>query len=413
MIALEDFLPRCPTPWHTAAESARQLAEAGFQELSATEPAWNRQGSGAYVQDGGFLFAWRWPESWRVPRLAVAHTDSPYLRLKPQPVRSLVEGSLSLSIETYGGLIATSWFDRPLEISGRVFLKGRGVCLVRLDSPRPVIPSLAVHFSRNLKNGGEINSEQELRPLLGLAPNWSPETAVAAALGSHQEDVLGWELCLTPSTAPARIGMNGELLLAPRLDNLASCHALISALLDIPADAGAFPILALFDGEEIGSEIASGARSPRLSRLLERLSLCWGLSRERFLAALASMRVLSVDMAHAVHPNYASMHDPALAPKLGGGPVLKVNASYRYATDAVSTADLRRAARTAGVPLQEFAMRADFRCGSTVGPALAAGLGTPVVDVGAPMLAMHSSEELMALADQKSSIALYRSFLQV
>lgn len=414
MIGLEEFLRASPTPWHATALSGQILSEAGFVELDSRREEWPREGDGAFVRSGGFLLAWRWPEHAKTLRLAAAHTDSPCLRVKPRPERR-GHGTWSLGVETYGGMLLHTWFDRELEICGRVFLEDGVERLVRLASPRPVLPSLAIHLDREVNDKGlQLNRERHLPPLVGLddGHDWSLTSSLATELGCSPEEILGWELCLSLAEPPSRLGHQGELLLSGRIDNLASCHSLLEALLDARPKVGTLPVLVLFDGEEIGSEIATGARSRRLSQLLERLATAMGLSRSRFLTWLSEGTGLSVDMAHAVHPNHPEKHDPVLAPVLGGGPVLKTNASYRYATDAPAAALLRQAARKAGVPLQEFAMRADLPCGSTVGPAIAAALGIPVVDCGAPMLGMHSARELFALSDHQAATQLYRTFLE-
>jgi aspartyl aminopeptidase len=414
VIELEEFLAAAPTPWHAAAQSGRILSKAGFSELDPQREEWPREGEGAFVRSGGFLLAWRWPEHAKALRIAVAHTDSPCLRVKPRPERR-GHGAWSLGVETYGGMLLHTWFDRELEICGRVFLEDGNERLVRLPSPRPVLPSLAIHLDREVNDKGlQLNRELHLPPLVGLddGSDWSLARSLAAELACPAEAILGWELCLSLAEPPARLGHAGELLLSGRIDNLASCHALLEALLEARPKVGAMPILAFFDGEEIGSEIAAGARSRTLSRLLERISMAMGLSRSRWLALLSEATGLSVDMAHAVHPNRPEKHDPGMAPLLGRGPVLKTNASYRYATDAKAAALLRQTARKAGIALQEFAMRADLPCGSTVGPAIASELGIPVADCGAPMLGMHSARELFSMADHHASTRLYRVFLE-
>jgi aspartyl aminopeptidase len=351
------------------------------------------------------LVAWRWPSGPAALRLGSAHTDSPGLRLKPRPERTAA-GATSLAVEVYGGVLLHTWFDRALEIAGRVFDAEGAQHLVRLGSPRPVLPSLAIHLDREVnEKGPQLNREIHLAPLACLGP-WELHEALARAIGSEP---MGFELCLV-DPAPPELAGNGELLLSGRLDNLASCHALLAALTGLETFAG-WPAIALFDGEEIGSELSTGARSDTLAHLLERAAAALGIDRAEWLSLLPRSIGLSADMAHAVHPNHPGKHDLGNAPLLGRGPVLKTNAAYRYATDGRSAALLRTLARDSGTPLQEFAMRADLACGSTVGPSLSSAFGMPVVDCGAPLLGMHSARELMALSDQEDSIRLYRAFL--
>lgn len=405
MTGLVEFLSASPTPWHAAREAGQILSKAGFPELDPGSQTWTAEGAGAHVVLGGMTVAWRWPDRLSGLRMACAHTDSPCLRLKPRPERR-GPGCTVLSVEVYGGPILHTWLDRPLEIAGRAFLRDGTSRLVRLASPLPVLPSLAIHLDREVNDKGpQLNRELHL-PALAALGEWDLQAALEEAVGPG---IAGTELCLVDST-PACVVGTGELLQSGRLDNLSSCHALLAAFTGLETFSG-WPVIVLFDGEEIGSEIAGGARANTLLHLLERAAATLGADRTRWLTLLASSIGLSADMAHAVHPNHAGKHDLGNAPLLGRGPVLKTNSSYRYATDARSAALLRTLARDAGIPLQEFAMRADLGCGSTVGPGLSASFGMPVVDCGAPLLGMHSSRELMALSDQASSTALYQAFL--
>jgi aspartyl aminopeptidase len=407
------WLDASPTPWHAASVGAAWLERVGFQDVPLEQSPWERRGIGAFVRTGGLLVAWKWPSTLESLRLGSAHTDSPCLRLKPRPERR-GPGTWSLGVEVYGGALLHTWMDRPLEIAGRVQLANGQECLIRLTSPKPVLPSLAIHLDREVnEKGPQLNRELHLPVLAGLeSSEWSLKARLAQQLDCQEEDILASELCVIDAQPAVRLGMDGELLQSGRLDNLASCHALLAGLLHTAAPTGTLPLVALFDGEEIGSEIRTGARSQLFSQILERIALTMGIVREPWLAMLARSAGLSADMAHAVHPNHPGKHDHCNAPLLGLGPVLKTNASYRYATDAPAAGLLRQAARKSGVPLQDFAMRADLGCGSTVGPALASSLGIAVVDCGAPMLAMHSSRELIALADHVASIALYQAFLE-
>jgi aspartyl aminopeptidase len=403
--SLEDFLTASPTPWHAACEAGQILSQAGFHRLDPAAIEWEVQGPGAFVVLGGLLVAWRWPEKLCGLRLGTAHTDSPCLRIKPRATKRSL-GATTLGVEVYGGMLLHTWFDRALEIAGRVHDKDGVQHLVRLASPRPVLPSLAIHLDREVnERGPQIQRELHLPPMVCLA-DWDLQDALTEAIGTEP---MSFDLCLVDSAPAQRVGA-GELLQSGRLDNLASCHALLEAFMSLE-DFKAWPVIALFDGEEIGSEIAGGARSNTLLHLLERAASCLGATRTRWLALLSDSMGLSADMAHAVHPNHPGKHDLSNAPFLGQGPVLKSNASYRYATDGQSAAVLRRLARQADIPLQEFAMRADLGCGSTVGPSLSSAFGMPVVDCGAPLLGMHSARELMAIDDHAQSARLYQAFL--
>jgi len=414
---LLSFLDRSPSPWHASAEVASRLEAAGFRELRDTDPAWTAApGERLFLRRAGALVAWIVPR--REPSelvLGLAHTDSPCLRLKPRPEFSSC-GCRKLGVEGYGGLLHHTWLDRELRVAGRVALRdGDGLReeLVELDGFRPIVPSLAIHLDRGVNERGLVlDRERQLPPLAGLDRDDAPslEDRIARATGATTEDVLGWDLCLVDA-APASLAGAGDLVVSGRLDNLASCHALLRALLALDPSDHRMAAIAFLDGEEVGSGTAEGADSRFLPRLLERALSACGLSPHRIEAVLASGFALSCDMAHALHPNFPDRHDPRHAPFLGRGPVVKWNAGLRYATTATGMARLRLAAGRAGVPLQVFAMRADLACGSTVGPLVSSGLGMDAVDCGAPMLAMHASRETMAAADHVASARLYHAVL--
>ena len=404
------FLRDSPTPFHAVAEGQRRLDAAGFARLDETA-RWDQLAPGAYqvTTTGTNLFALRIPEQRTQFRIIGAHTDSPNLRLKAN-AEYAAEGYAQLGVEVYGGALLNSWLDRDLGLAGRVLVRAEGGGLEsRLVSiARPVlrIPQLAIHLDRTVNEQGvKLNPQTQLAPIWGLAGSVSPDDAfadlLATAAGVPVDQLLTHDLSLFDLTPAAVGGATGDLLFAARLDNLASVHAGLTALLQ-QADAGrhdTVPVLACFDHEEVGSSSRDGAAGTLLATVLERLALSCGLAREAQLAALASSLMLSADMAHAVHPNYADRHEPRHKPKLGGGPVLKTNHNQRYATSAASAAQVQRLARSAGITLQDFVTRSDLGCGSTIGPAVAAGLGMAVADLGAPMLSMHSARECMAVAD--------------
>lgn len=414
---LLSFLDASPSPWHAAVEVARRLEAAGFRELRESDVAWRvGSGEGLFVRRGAAIVAWIMPrETPRSLVLGLAHTDSPCLRLKPRG-ESGAFGCRRLATEVYGGLLNHSWLDRELRVAGRLaIVDGSDLReeLVELDGFRPIVPSLAVHLDRGVNERGLVlDRERQMAPLAGLDNPTAPtiEERLARAAGCAKENVLGWDLCLVDA-APASLAGVGDLVVSGRLDNLSSCHALLGAMLELEPSLARLPMIALLDGEEVGSEVPEGAQSRFLPRLLDRLLAASGLGTEQIHALLARGFALSCDMAHAVHPNFPEKHDPRHAPVLGKGPVLKWNAGLRYATTASGTARMRLAAGRAGVPLQLFAMRADLACGSTVGPLVASGLGMEGVDCGAPMLSMHASRETMALSDHLDSMRLYHAVL--
>ncbi|MCC5953539.1 MAG: M18 family aminopeptidase [Acidimicrobiia bacterium] len=404
---LLDFLRRSTSPYHAAHEVTERLRAAGAVVLDERDHWPATEGLYAAVRDGSVV-AWRVPRSFRVEagvRIVGAHTDSPNLRLMPSGTVRTPLGSLA-AVEVYGGALWNSWLDRDLGISGRlatVGTDGPEVHLVSIDEPVAHIPQLAIHLDRNVNSGGlKLDPQRHLRPL------WSITSGQAADLrdvlaARHDLDpgtVVAADLMFHDTNPPALIGMDQALLSSARIDNLVSCWAATDALCD-PASTSeeSLAVMALFDHEEVGSVSASGAAAPLLLGLLDRIVAALelpGAERHRLSAASTC---LSVDGAHGTHPNYAERHEPGHPIRLGAGPVLKWNANERYATDAGGAAMVHDLAARCGVRLQEFVMRADLACGSTIGPLTAAGLGIRTVDLGVAQLAMHSARELCAHED--------------
>lgn len=424
------FCDASPSPYHACATVAALLGEAGFTRL-AEDAAWPGEPGRFYVVRGGSLIAWVTAPGHQAHdgfRIVGAHTDSPNLRIKPQPdvVRA---GVRQLGVEAYGGVLLTSWLDRDLGLSGRVAVRRNGtgalVRLLRVDRPVCAIPQLAIHLDRDVNTDGlTVDAQHHLTPLWGIEPptGTTPSAAtgtagldgfVAHELGIEATDVLGWDLMLHDLAPGALVGRDDELIGSARLDNLASCWAAVEALTEVAPSAGTgpVPVVCLFDHEEVGSTSDRGAASSLLPTLLERSVLARGGDRETLHRALARSACLSADMAHATHPNYADRHDPQHPVALNGGPVLKANANVRYATDAPGSALVALAAEQAKVPLQRFAMRSDLPCGSTIGPITAARLGITTVDVGMAQLAMHAAREHAGSHDPGRYRALLAAFL--
>jgi aspartyl aminopeptidase len=391
------FLRDAPTPFHAVAEGQRRLEAAGFTRLDEAD-RWDALAPGKYhvTTTGTNLFAFVLPAGERRAfRIIGAHTDSPNLRLKPAPEYTN-EGYAQLGVEVYGGVLLNSWLDRDLGLAGRVLVRGSGGIerkLVTIARPLLRVPQLAIHLDREVNDKGLVlNKQDHMAPIWGLADGArSLSTLLADEVGG---EVVASELMLFDLTPPTRGGQNDELIFSARLDNLAMCHAALTAIAGTDAP-GAIAAIALFDHEEVGSESVGGAGSAVLPRLLERLVP----DRERFHQACARSSCVSADMAHAVHPNYASRHEPRHKPKLNGGPVIKTNAQQRYATTAQTAAMFAELCRAEGVPVQHYVVRTDLPCGSTIGPITATLLGIPTVDVGNPMLSMHSAREMAGSRD--------------
>ncbi len=420
------YVDASPTPYHACAETVRRLVAAGFRALDERESWALSPGDKVYVTRGDSSVLAFVVGGVPVERagfhLVGAHTDSPNLRLKPRP-EVTKNGLHTLGVEPYGGVLYHTWLDRDLSLAGRVLVQhGTGLAthLVRFDRPMARVPSLAIHLNRGVNTDGLIlNAQQHLPPLLGLEALGPLDVRelVAARLGetghpTSGKDILGFDLSLYDVVPSTRSGLRGELLHAPRLDNLASCHAALSALLAVDGPHDATRGVVLYDHEECGSRSAQGADSPLLRSMLERLVLAQEHRGDSLHRALARSFFISADMAHAVHPNYADKHEPAHMPHLGRGPVLKSNSSQSYATDGESWATFEALCRRANVKPQHFVTRSDLGCGSTIGPITAAQLGIRTVDVGNPMLSMHSIRELCAASDVAQMIAVLKAFFE-
>ncbi len=404
---LLDFLGTSPTPYHAVVAASARLEAAGFRSIAETD-AWTELAPGRYTfaQGGTSLFAFVIPEAKRITgfRLVGAHTDSPNLRLKPN-AEYVKEGYAQLGVEVYGGVLLNSWLDRDLSLAGRVFVRegDRTVArLVRFTRPMLRVAQLAIHLDRDVNDGLKLNRQDHLAPIFGLGAGKDLATLLAAELGTSPDKIAGTDLMLYDVVPPALGGRDEEMVFSARLDNLAMCHAGVRALIDAAPQAQAgdiVPIVALFDHEEVGSESAYGAHSGFLPRALERIVSSRGGSREDFHRALAGSICVSADMAHAVHPNYEGRHEARHKPVLNGGPVIKVNAQQRYATSAATAVLFRDLCAKVEVPVQHYAHRTDLPCGSTIGPIASTLLGIRTVDVGNPMLSMHSARELGGAKD--------------
>lgn len=415
---LLEYLRQSPSPYHCVDETARRLAAAGFLEIDdRDEPHSIMPGHQGFIRRAGTLIAWRaGGESPAAAgfRLLGAHTDSPNLRIKPRPdVKS--EGYWQWGVEVYGGVLLATWADRDLGLAGRVFVRGEGgrpeAHLFRVDRPIARIPNLAIHLNRGVNDEGlKLDAQKHAVPLIG---GWSDARSFKKWVETSLDagEVLSWDLCLYDVTPPTLGGLEDEFVFSARLDNQASCFQSVSALL-AAKPAAATQVAVLFDHEEVGSRSAHGAMGGMLRDVLARLErdhterAKGGLER-----ALAKSFLVSLDMAHGVHPNYANLHEPNHKPVLNGGPVIKEHVEQRYATDAETSALFRTACAEEDVPAQDFVIRTDLACGSTIGPISAAQLGVRTVDVGAAMLSMHSIREQCGAKDTEMMVKVLRRVL--
>lgn len=412
------FVDASPSPFHACATAVAALRTAGFVELDERD-RWPAEPGRYVVVRGGSLVAWS-TERANGPltpyRIVGAHTDSPNLRIKPQPDFSRAGWAL-LGVEVYGGPLLNSWLDRDLGLSGRVVVRSDGGTeerLYRTDEPVLRLPQLAIHLDREINERGlQLNRQAHLSPIWGVGTARREfHGFLADELEVDVADVLAFDLMTHDLTPSRRIGVERDLISAPRLDNLATSYAGTRALLRAVEVDGAYaPVLVLFDHEEVGSLSPRGAWSTLLPDILERIVTAADGDRQDLRRALASSLIASGDMAHATHPNYPERHEPQHQIAMNGGPVLKINNGGRYATDAPGAAAFVLAGEQAEAQMQRFVTRSDLACGSTVGPTTAASLGVTTVDFGAPTLAMHSARELCGAADATSYVATLAAFL--
>lgn len=415
---LLQFIHSSPTPFHAVASCVERLETAGFTRLDEVEP-WKLEpggrhwvtrndssvvafivGSGAFSEHGA--------------RVVGAHTDSPNLRVKPHPeLRS--NGYLRLGVEVYGGVLVASWTDRDLGLAGRVTTLENGAPRSRLflvDRPIARVPQIAIHLDRTVnKDGLKIDKQTELPPVLGLAGATEFLPWLAEQAGVEPDAVVSFEAMFHAVEPPTVSGINEEFIHAPRLDNLAMCHAGLEALLrSRDADVASTRAAVFFDHEEIGSETAQGAASSFLGDVFSRIASAGSAEADALARGRARTFVISADMAHAIHPGRPGQHDAEHAPHMNAGPVIKINVNARYATDSESSATFEGLCRDVGVPVQKFVMRSDLACGSTIGPMVATRLGARTVDVGNAMLSMHSAREMAGSKDHEMMVRVMARF---
>ena len=422
---LIDFCYASPTAFHAVSTTRALLEGQKFQELVEAD-SWKIKAGGRYfiIRNDSALLAFvvgSKPAETSGFRVVGAHTDSPCFRIKPMPEMVAEEKYLKLNSEVYGGPILSTWFDRPLAIAGRVACRNRDqlnptVKLVNIKRPVCIIPNIAIHMNPDANNGFVPNKQTDLLPMLGqisqkLEEKGFLQNLLATELKVKAADILDFDLFLYEYEKGSVIGARDEFISAGRIDNLASVLAGVQALCAAGKPA-ATCVMACFDHEEVGSSTRQGADSQILADLLERVVLASGGGRSEFFRAMARSFIVSADGAHAVHPNMGGKADPTSRPMLNGGVVIKLSASRSYTSDAVSGAAFLQVCEKAGVKTQRFVNRSDMRGGSTIGPISSTHVGIPSVDVGIPMLAMHSIRELCGVEDTLALNKALREFYQ-
>ena len=419
------FIDASPSPWHVVKTLEQQLQTRQFIRLDEVEK-WQLQPGGRYyvVRDGSSIIIFVVGQTPLVEtgfRIIGAHTDSPGLRIKPKPAHQ-AEGLLRLGVEIYGGPILATFSDRDLSLAGRVSYRSESgkinSRLVKVAHPLLRLPNLAIHMNRKVNEEGlKLHKQNELPLILGnLVEEQIPQDVFHALLseqaGLESEQILSWELNVYDTQQGVFWGAGNEFIANSQLDNLASCHAGLSALLDDATLASeATQVCAFFDHEEIGSESIKGADGSFLPDILKRIALAFETGQEDYHRTLAGSFMISADMAHAFQPNFASAYEPDHKVYVNQGPVIKVNANQRYTSESVSEAMFADWCEQTGVPCQKYSHRTDIPCGSTIGPMTSARLGIRSVDVGNPMWAMHSVRESAGVLDHDYMIRVMRRFL--
>ena len=468
-----DFLTASPDPYHAVANMTARLSNAGFQRVSKREKFAGKLSPGGryfYTANHTTLVAFAVGTRYQSGngfKIIGGHTDSPNLKVKPRSKRS-ASGCTQLGVECYGGGLWPSWFDRDLGISGRVLVRKRSEeaagdrgggetivqRLVKIDRPVARVSTLCIHLqTADERKAFKVNKEDHMTPILGMQPAaavladaakaqltsgeqdislddpWSKDQEplildlLAGELGIDRADIADFELNLFDCQPASLGGIKKEFLNSARLDNLATCFVATEALAEY-AESGALEsdedisLIALFDHEEVGSQSAQGAGSPVMAEAVRRISSALSnhphtLDPDIFSASIRQSFVFSVDQAHAVHPNYASKHEKNHAPKMNSGVVMKTNQNQRYATNGVTGFIVREICRRAKlVPVQEFVVRNDCPCGSTIGPIISANTGIRTVDAGMPQLSMHSCREVMGIADLTNGLDLFKAYFK-
>lgn len=419
-----DYIESSTSPYHTVEESYRRLEDQGFTPLSMDEE-WNLT-EGDYVIDvyGTTLVAFHIGKDPRgTLRIASAHTDFPGFRVKPNPMIT-EKGYGKLNVESYGGLIQYTWFDRPLSLAGVVVTKGEGLDVethyVDIAKPVATIPSLAIHMNRTVNEKAVFNKQKEMLPLIlmrGVGTEYEEDKTLlngllAEEIGCEPKDILSYELTVYNTDSVETVGFDAEFISAPRLDNLTSCYACLQGILSAKEQqATGIRMAFLFDHEEVGSRTKQGGASLLLPNVVRRVYRALGLSEEACDADIAKGFMISSDVAHGYHPNYGEKNDITNYPTLNGGVVLKIASSQSYAGDAVAQAIVTDLCETHEIKHQIYVNRSDIPGGSTVGSISSAQLVMRTMDVGLPLLAMHSARELMGTYDQIELNRLLTVFL--
>jgi len=417
---LMDFIAMSPTPFHAVEQIIYKLECAGYQRLYESDSWQLENNQGYYVtRNDSSIVTFKMGEDIvsNGIQMVGAHTDSPCLKVKPEP-DIFTKGYYQLGVEVYGGALLNPWFDRDLSLAGRVnYLDDdNDLCstLVNFEEPIAVIPSLAIHLDREANKNRTVNSQTDIPPVLLKLPVSESDKKPSfkdILLQKIKDDtdaieILDYELCFYDVQEPSYVGLHQDFIASARLDNLLSCYTGLMAMTET-SNAGS-KLLICTDHEEVGSASACGAQGPFLQSVLERMAG----SHENYVRMIDQSMMVSADNAHAIHPNYADKHDGNHGPEINMGPVIKSNANQRYATNSDTSALFKQLCKKADVPVQSFVVRSDMACGSTIGPIAASEIGVRTIDVGVPTFAMHSIRELAGRWDAYYLFRVLKEFYQ-
>ena len=421
-----DFIYESPTQFNAVAVSAEILEKNGFEKLNPKEN-WKLEVGKKYytTKNSSALVAFK-VNSDEIEkegfRIIGSHTDSPGFRIKPNAEMESCGAYLKLNTEGYGGMILSTWLDRPLAMAGRVFLRGENPFkpvekIVNINKPVCIIPNLAIHMNRSINDGYKYNKQTDMLPLVGLINEQLEKDnymvkLLASELNVEVEEIIDFDIFLYEYEKGCFTGANEEFISTGRLDNLSMYYSSVEALLDSDSKSG-ISIAVGFDNEEVGSATKQGADSNMLLNILERVCISLGKDRQQFFEAIENSFIISSDLAHAVHPNVNGMADPTNRPVMGKGPVIKVHAGQAYTSDGYSISVYKEICRECGVEYQEFVNKSDQRGGSTIGPISSTHIDIPSVDVGAPILSMHSIRELGCSEDFYNTYKTFMKFYEI
>lgn len=415
---LFSFIDKSPSPFHAIEAMKEMLTEAGFIEVQENK-SWELEKGSSYfvVRNDSAIIAFQLPnEEVKGFHMVASHSDSPSFKIKENAELTLDKAYTKLNVEKYGGMIMSSWFDRPLSVAGRVYVsteQGIEKKMIHFDEDLLVIPNLAIHMNREVNNGVKYSAQTDMCPVLSTTADKAQFVTLLAEKASvNAEDVLGQDLYLYTRQKGLVVGVDKDMLISPRLDDLECAYGSMQAMIESTPDKFV-NICAVLDNEEVGSGTRQGADSDFLYSTLKRIVYAMGGNEETYMQAVAESFLISADNAHAVHPNHPEKADPTNRPVLNGGIVIKYSGNQKYTSDAFSGSVMKKLCMDADVPYQVFYNHSDVLGGSTLGNISTAHVSVASVDIGLPQLAMHSAVETAGVKDIEYLIKALKEFYKL